>query len=107
MKHIQLFEEFICESASSNMLLVKIDKSNRYYDDGMRDLSVWYAKEFSEYLFGSKHNIQVEDFVGSDGFILKFTGSGLKGLTADKAKDYASRINKSWSSDGLSVSVSK
>lgn len=92
------------ERAKSNdtKLKVTVDRSNRYFSDGMLELSSWYAKEFSEHLFGSKHNIKPVDFIGNDTFILAFTGSGLKDLKS-KINSYVDSLNRSWNSDGLTI----
>jgi hypothetical protein len=89
--------------AKSPSIVVTINKSNRYYNDGPRDLSGWYAKEFSEYLFGSKYNLQVTD-LGKDQFTLEFTGKGLSNIDS-KVDDYVNRLNNAWKGEGLKISL--
>jgi hypothetical protein len=89
--------------AKSPSIVVTINKSNRYYNDGPRDLSGWYAKEFSEYLFGSKYNLQATD-LGKDQFTLEFTGKGLSNIDS-KVDDYVNRLNNAWKGEGLKISL--
>jgi hypothetical protein len=93
-------KEFVRESvneAKSPSIVVTINKSNRYYNDGPRDLSGWSAKEFSQYLFGSKYNLQVTD-LGKDQFTLEFTGKGLSNIDS-KIDDYVNSLNNSKKGD--------